>query len=168
MGKLMVVENDKVEGTDTHNVAGMGPNPVQPPVPPNVAFKGTGRFDYKGKMTDQLSDFVKIDNKPVALKSSKSSLNPGESASGNHAGPNGSAFVPGAGSLAPVPTSSTLAITDPVGTGNPSTTAGSSFVKIASTAVLLDGDKIDTCDGLSAPMNSTVTVQGQSFVSCSA
>jgi hypothetical protein len=60
-----------------------------------------------------------------------------------------------------------LSITDPIGTGNPSATAGSTFVKIASTAVLLDGDKIDTCDGTSLLMNSTVTAEKQSFVSCS-
>jgi hypothetical protein len=69
MGKLIVVENDRVEGTDTHNVAGIGPNPGAPP--PTANFKGTGRFDYKGKMTDQLSDFVNINGKPVALKSRK-------------------------------------------------------------------------------------------------
>ena len=64
-------------------------------------------------------------------------------------------------------TRATLDITDPVGEGKPSATAGSSFVKIAGDAVLLDGDKIDTCDGLSIPMNSTVTAQNQDFVSCS-
>ena len=165
MGKLVVVQNDKVEGTDTHNVAGTGP------VPPNAtgSFKGTGRFDYKGKMTDQLSDFVKINDKPVALKSSKSSLNAGESApTGKHGGPNGSAYAPGPGSVAAQPTTSTLSITDPIGPGTPNTGAGSTFVKIASTAVLLDGDKIDTCDGISTPMNSTVTAGEQDFVSCSA
>jgi hypothetical protein len=61
-----------------------------------------------------------------------------------------------------------LSITDPVGTGKPSSTAGSSFVKIASVAVLLDSDKIDTCDGLSIPMNSTVTAEKQDFLKCSA
>jgi hypothetical protein len=166
MGKLIVVENDKVEGTDTHKVAGIGPNPGAPP--PTANFKGTGRFDYKGKMTDQLSDFVNIDGKPVALKSSKSSLNSGESAlTGKHGGPNGSGYAPGAGSVATQPTAASLSITDSVGPGNPSSSAGSIFVKIASTAVLLDGDKIDTCDALSAPMNSTVTAEKQSFVFCS-
>jgi len=60
MAKLIIVENDKVEGTDTHGVAGIGPNPGAPP--PTATFKGTGRFDYLGKMTDALSDFVKIDD----------------------------------------------------------------------------------------------------------
>lgn len=169
MGKLVVVENDKVEGKDTHNVAGTGPNPAQPPVPPQVAFSGTGRFDYKGKMTDRLSDFVKIGGKPVALVTSRSSLNPGESApGGGHHGASGSSFVPGAGSMAPTPTAPTLSITDVIGEGKPSATAGSTFVKVGGDKVLLDGDKIDTCDGLSVPMNSAVTSGGQSFVSCSA
>jgi len=102
------------------------------------------------------------------LKSSKSSLNPGEATpAGKHAGPNGSAFLPGAGSIAQTPTAASLSITDAIGTGNPNAAAGSTFVKVAATAVLLDSDKIDTCDALSAPMNSTVTAEKQSFVSCS-
>jgi hypothetical protein len=61
-----------------------------------------------------------------------------------------------------------LSITDPVGTGQPSSSAGSSFVKIDSAAVLLDSDKIDTCDGIvPTNSNSTVTSEGQDFVSCS-
>ena len=159
MAKLVVVKNDKVEGTDKHNVAGnMTSNAGPVPAPPG----STGFFDYAGKMTDQLSDFVKIDGKPVALKSSKSSLNSGEDApSGKHGGLN--IKLPTPPNLIPLG----LSITDPVGTGNPSASAGSTFVKVASTAVLLDGDKIDTCDGFSAPMNSTVTAENQNFVSCS-
>jgi uncharacterized Zn-binding protein involved in type VI secretion len=163
MGKLIVVENDKVEGTDKHNVSGQATNPSAPP--PTVPYTGVGDFDYVGKMTDQLSDFVKINGKPVALKSSKSSLNPGESSppTGKHSGPAGKNFQP----PAPVPIATSLSITDQIGEGKPSATSGSSFVKVASTAVLLDGDKIDTCDGLSVPMNSTVTAEKQDFVSCS-
>src|SRR5262245_15728007 len=162
MGKLIVVENDKVEGTDKHNVSGQATNPSAPP--PTIAYAGVGDFDYVGKMTDQLSDFVKIDGKPVALKSSKSSLNPGESSpTGKHSGPAGTNFTP----PTPTPIASSLSITDSIGEGKPSASSGSSFVKVASTALLLDGDKIDTCDGLSVPMNSTVTAEKQSFVSCS-
>ncbi len=160
MPKLIVVENDKVEGTDTHNVSGNATSPA----PATVPFVGTASFDYVGKMTDQLSDFVKIDGKPVALTSSKSSLNPGEAASGKHAGLNGKNFQPAAPNT-PIPPS--MSITDPVGEGRPSATAGSSFVTVDSTPVLLDADKIDTCDGLSVPMNSTVTAENQSFVNCS-
>lgn len=161
MGKLIVVENDKVEGTDKHNVSG---NATNPGASPTVPYTGVGDFDYVGKMTDQLSDFVKVNGKPVALKSSKSSLNPGESApTGKHAGPAGKNFLP----PAPVPIASSLSIADPIGEGKPSALSGSSFVKVSSTEVLLDGDKIDTCDGLSVPMNSTVTAENQDFVSCS-
>ncbi|MGB8508487.1 MAG: hypothetical protein WCD76_08775 [Pyrinomonadaceae bacterium] len=163
MAKLVVVENDKVEGTDKHNVSGNAVPPVTPP--PNVPFIGVGDFDYAGKMTDQLSDFVKIDGKPVALKTSQSSLNPGETAppAGKHSGPAGKSLQPSAPNT-PIPIS--LSITDPVGTGNPSATSGSTFVSVNSTPVLLDSDKIDTCDGLSIPMNSTVTAENQDFVSC--
>lgn len=166
MGKLVVVENDKVEGTDKHNVSGPGTTTSAPPSP--ATYKGIGDFDYVGKMTDQLSDLVKIAGKPVALKSSKSSLNPGESVppAGKHSGPVGKNLVPPTtGPI--VPTVPSLSITDPIGTGIPSATSGSKFVKIGGVEILLDGDKIDTCDGLSVPMNSTVTVENQDFVSCS-
>lgn len=161
MGKLIVVKDDKVEGTDKHNVFGSGTAPSG-----TVSYKGIGDFDYEGKMTDQLSDFVCIDGKAVALKNSKSSLNPGEDAppAGKHSGPKGKNFDPTA--PAPIPTS--LSINDQVGEGKPAGTSGSSFVKVDGVEVLLDGDKIDTCDGLGIPMNSTVTAENQDFVSCSA
>jgi hypothetical protein len=166
MGKRIVVENDKVEGTDKHNLSGPGVTP--PPASSPTTYTGVGSFDYAGKMTDQLSDFVKIDGKPVALKDSKSSLNPGESAppAGKHSGPAVKNPLPPltAPIIATVPA---LKIDDAVGEGRPSATAGSAFVKVGSTAVLLDADKIDTCDGLGIPMNSTVTSEKQDFVSCS-
>ena len=163
MAKLIIVKNDKVEGTDKHNVAGNATNPGAPP--PTVPYAGVGDFDYVGKMTDQLSDFVNIDGQPVGLKSSKSSLNPGESVppAGKHSGPAGKNFIP----PTPVPIAPSLSISEAVGEGKPSASSGSSFVKVGSTAVLLDADKIDTCDGLGVPMNSTVTSQNQDFVSCS-
>ena len=144
MGKLIAVENDKVEGTDKHNVSGDATNPSPPP--PTVPYIGIGDFEYAGKMTDGLRDFVSIDGQPVAKKDSKSSLNPGEDTAptGKHSGPRGGNFVP----PTPAPITGTLSIDDPVGEGSPSATAGSSFVKIDGVAVLLDGDKIDTCDGL--------------------
>ena len=168
MGKMIVVEGDPVQGTDTHNVAGTGPNPAAPP--PTLPYVGTGRFQYAGSMTDSLSTFVKIDGKPVALVTSKSSLNPGETAppAGGHSGPAGSGFVPGAGSGASTPTPVTLSITDPIGPGVPNAGAGSALLTIGGTKVLLDGDKIDTCDGLGAKGNSSVTAAGQAFVNCTA
>lgn len=158
MGKLVIVENDKVEGTDSHNVLGLQSAGSPPP-----AYSGFGQFDYIGKMTEQMSDFVKIDGKPVALKNSKSALNSGEdiAPTGKHSGPMGN-FPP-----APAPNPKTLQITDPIGTGNPSVTSGSLFVNIDSINILLDGDKIDTCDGLGIPMNSIVTADNQDFVFCS-
>ncbi|HEX8696578.1 MAG TPA: hypothetical protein VF746_29430 [Longimicrobium sp.] len=163
MPKLAVVENDKVEGTDKHNVTGNATNPAAPP--PTVPYVGVGDFDYKGKMTDGLSDFVKIGGKPVATVQSKSSLDPGQTApGGGHHPTGGKNWLPPA--PAPIPT--TLSIPEPIGEGRPSAVSGSTFVKVGGQKLLLDGDKIDTCDGLGVPMNSTVTAEGQSFVSCSA
>lgn len=162
MGTLIVVQGDKVEGTDKHNVSGNATNPAAPP--PTVPYTGVGDFDYKGSMTDALSDFVSIGGKAVAVIASKSSLDPGEDTpAGKHHGMQGSNFVP----PSPAPIAASLSITDPVGEGRPSATAGSSFVSIGGDAVLLDGDSIDTCDGLSIPMNSSVTASEQDFVGCS-
>ena len=171
MGKKVIVENDKVEGKDKHNITGQGmTTPPPPATPTSYVYSGVGTFDYAGKMTGQISDFVKIDGKPVAVKTSTSSLNPGEDTpAGKHGGPQAQSplpplSVPSAYSVPPA----ALSIIDPIGTGRPSATAGSTFVKIGSVAVLLDNDKIDTCDGTSIPMNSTVTSQNQDFVTCSA
>lgn len=166
MGKLVVVENDKVEGKDKHNISGTGQTTSSPPSP--CPYVGIATFDYAGKMTGQLSTFVKIDGKPVAVKTSTSSLNPGEDApSGKHGGPQASNPTPPIASpcnVMPI----ALSITDPIGKGQPSNAAGSKFVKIDSVAVLLDSDKIDTCDGIvPTNSNSTVTAENQDFVSCS-
>ena len=165
MGKLIVVRDDTVEGTDKHNVSGDATNPAAPP--PTVPYVGIGEFKYVGAVTDDLSDFVTIDSKPVALTTSKSSLNSGESTSptGKHSGPTGSSLTP----PSPAPIRATLKITDQIGNGIPSATSGSSFVTVDGTPLLLDGDAIDTCDGVVATSNanSTVTASGQKFVSCS-
>jgi uncharacterized Zn-binding protein involved in type VI secretion len=156
MSRLVIVENDNVRGVDKHNVSGFTSSP-----PPPVDYTGVGDFDYVGKMTDQLSDFVRIDGIPVATEESRSALNPGEDTPiGKHIGPNGSNFTP------PGSDTTTLTITDPIGEGTPSASAGSAFVRINGVAVLLDGDKIDTCDGLGIPENATVTAKNQDFVSC--
>jgi uncharacterized Zn-binding protein involved in type VI secretion len=163
MGKLVAVEGDSVKGTDKHNVSGTATNPSPPP--PTVPYQGIGSYQYVGEMTDNLSTFVKIDGKPVALITSKSSLNPGEAATGGgHSGAQGTGFVP------PTPTpilDNLFNITDPIGTGVPNSAAGSALLTIGGTKVLLDGDKIDTCDGTGGTANSTVTAVGQSFVRCS-
>ncbi len=159
MGILIIVDADPVEGTDKHNVSG---NAATNPPSPSA---WVADYDYEGKITDQLSDFVNIGGAAIATVGSKSTLNPGGNAppAGKHSGPQGSNFVPSA----PPPVAISLVISDPVGDGFPSTGAGSGFVSIGGEAVLLDGDSIDTCDGLSTPENSTVTADGQDFVSCS-
>lgn len=159
MGKPIVVKGDAVQGTDTHSVTGTGPPP------PSLPFAGTGDYSYKGSMTGSLSTFVKIGGKAVALVTSKSSLGATETApGGGHFPAVGSNLKP----TSPVPVPATMQIVPPiVGTGVPNAAAGSVFVTIGGTKVLLGGDKIDTCDGTGSA-NSTVTASGQSFVSCSA
>ncbi len=165
MAKLVVINQDTVEGTDRHNVSGDATNPASPPGPPTIPYVGVAEFDYKGKMTDDLSDFVTIGGEAVAIVDSKSSLDPGEDVppAGKHSGPQGSSFLP----PVPAPIAPTIGIDDPVGEGTPSAISGSSFVSVGGSAILLDGDSIDTCDGLSIPMNSSVTAENQDFVSCS-
>jgi len=162
MGKLVVVKGDPVRGTDTHNVSGQATNPAPPP-PPTVPYAGVADFQYDGAVTGKLSDFVRIGGVPVALVSSRSALNPGEDAppAGKHSGPQGTNFVP----PTPVPVASTLSITDaPLGTGAPNAGAGSAVLTVGGVKVLLDADKIDTCSGVGKTADSTVTAQGQDFV----
>lgn len=163
MAKLLIVEKDAVRGTDKHNVSGMATNPAPPP--PTVPYVGVGDYTYTGAMTDELSDFVFIDGMPVALTTSRSSLDLRQDVppAGGHSGPAGSKFT----LPTPVPIPLTLRITDPIGVGRPNVGAGSGFVSVAGRPVLLDGDAIDTCDGLGIPANSTVTSSRQSFVSAS-
>ncbi|NOQ13305.1 MAG: hypothetical protein GQ583_02335 [Methyloprofundus sp.] len=166
MAILIVVKGDKVAGADTHNVSGTGIPSATPP-PPAVPITATADFDYKGSMTDDLSDFVSIDGNVVALTSSKSSLDPGEGSIGGHA----AIAAKNITAVSPIVNPGSEVITkilDPIGTGTPSSSAGSTFVKVDANAVLLDGDSIDTCDGKSATENSSVTAQNQDFVSCSA
>lgn len=161
MGKLVVVKGDPVQGTDTHNVTGL----AKPPPSPPPTYTGTGDFTYNGAVTDELSDFVRIAGVPVALVTSSSSLNPGEtSPAGKHAGPQGSNFTP----PAPAPEPSTLNITDsPLGTGVPNSGAGSALLTVNGVKALLDADKIDTCSGVGGLAGSAVAAQGQDFVACS-
>jgi hypothetical protein len=161
MGKLVVVKGDPVSGTDKHNVSGQATNPSPPP--PTVPYTGVADFKYDGAVTGQLSDFVRIGGVPLALVTSHSALNPGEDTSptGKHSGPQGTNFVP----PTPVPVASSLSITDtPLGTGVPNAGAGSALLTVNGVKVLLDADKIDTCSGVGASADSTVTAQGQDFV----
>ncbi|MGH4006877.1 MAG: hypothetical protein ACRDTH_01680 [Pseudonocardiaceae bacterium] len=165
---MLIVEKDAVHGTDQHNVFGSAPSPSGP-----VPYSGVGDYKYAGTMTDELSDFVRIAGVPVALTTSRSSLNRGEDVppTGEHSGPRGSGFTlpfklpPRPPAPEPIPL--TLRITDPIGVGRPNVGAGSDFVSVAGRPVLLDGDAIDTCDGTGRPKNSTVTSSRQSFVKAS-
>jgi len=159
MGKLVIVENDRVAGVDKHNVVGQAAGSPPP------SYSGIGEYEYSGKIVDQLSNFVRINGKPAAITSSKSALDPGEDIfpTGRHSGPRGKNFFPST----PAPIPGTLKITAPVGTGSPSAISGSMFARINGIAMLLDGDKIDTCDDSGQTMNSSVTAENQDFVSCS-
>lgn len=164
VSKKVVVENDKVEGKDKHAVAGTGIPSATPP--PSVPYTAVAELRYVGKVTDALSDFVRIDGKPVATVKSRSSLDPGQTAPGG-------AHHPDTDTLSEVkpsgttPTPLTTAVTDAVGEGKPGSGAGSAFVKVGGQKLLLDGDPMDTCGSRSAPGNSKVNAGGQKFVSCS-
>ncbi len=166
MGKMVVVKGDAVSGTDKHTVSGVVPNP--PPPGTTVPCTGTGSYTYNGAITSGLSTFVKIGGIPAALETSKSSLNPTETGpSGGHfalTGKNLALTPPGVPPNTPLSLAFMPAI---VGVGVPNAASGSALLTVGGVKVLLDGDKMDTCDNtLSA--NSTVTASGQSFVSCSA
>jgi hypothetical protein len=169
VGKLVIVEDDPVQGTDKHNVSGKGPNPKPPPAPSIVSYSGVGDFSYVGRITSGLSDFVRIGGQPVALVTSQSSLDTGQDTppAGKHSGPAGSSFVPDPTSEAPTPIEETLSITDTISTGVPNAGAGSALLTVGGVKVLLDNDKIDTCSAVGALAGSTVTAEGQDFVTCS-
>lgn len=155
MAKHIVVKGDAVTGTDTHNVKGTLQDPTKP-------YTGTGKYAYKGAVTKDPSTFVRIQGVPVALVSSGSTLDPGETTAGGHFGRNGSGFVP----AAPPPLAESLSITDEVGPGRPSAGAGSALLTVDGVKVLLDGDPFDTCSGTSELGGSKVSAGGQSFVTC--
>lgn len=165
MAALLVVEGDAVRGTDKHNVVGQATNPAAPAPPPTVAYTGVGKFTYEGTMSQRLSGLVRIGGAPVALTGSMSRLEDGADLppTGRHTGPAGSSFQP----ASPVAIAASLTISDPVGTGIPSAGAGSGLVSVGGQPVLLDGDAIDTCDGLGVKANSTVTCSTQDFVRAS-
>ena len=166
MAKLVVLKGDPVTGTDTHKVKGFGPNPSAPP--PEVVFAGTGDFKYKGSVTDQLSDFVTVNGTPLALVTSKSSLDPGEKdTGGGHNGASGAKYTPDDQSAATTPTvDARLKITDGLDPGLPNSGAGSLLLTVGGVKALLDADKIDTCGPNHQTANSLVAATGQDFVRC--
>lgn len=147
MPRLVVVAGDPVKGTDTHQVTGFTAS--------GSDYAGNGKYAYAGAMTDDLSGLVRIDGKAVALTTSASSLDPEEDAiGGGHHAASGEAFTP----ATPKPAPKTLKIVDTIGPGTPGDNAGSAFVAVNSTPVLLDGDPVDTCGSNKGDGNSTVTV----------
>jgi hypothetical protein len=157
---LFVVEGDAVQGVDRHKVKGDATSASG-----TVPYLGVGKFTYEGTMSGRLSDFVSVNGVPVALTSSRSRLKAGEDLfpTGRHTGPRGSGFDPTNPGLIPL----SLTILDPIGEGVPSADAGSGLVSVGDQQVLLDGDAIDTCDGLGGTANSTVTSSAQDFVRAS-
>jgi hypothetical protein len=156
MGKLVVVQGDAVQGKDTHTVTWVGPAPA------NTPASGNADFQYVGSITAMLSAFVKMGGQAVALATSQSSLESG--AAGGHLPVEAKNFQP----PAPPPTPGSVMLVPPiVGVGKPNAASGSSLLTIGKVKVLLDGDKMDTCDNTGSA-NSTVTASGQTFVKCSA
>ena len=149
----VIVKGDPVSGSDTHAVTGQAATPAGP-----AAYAGTATYPYDGTMTEELSDLVTIGDAPVATVDSRSSLR-----SGHLAGTGAPPFDPPA-TPALTPTPATFVFTATVGTGAPAEGAGSSFVTVGGSAVLLDGDKLDTCGDERGSGNSAVTSAGQSFV----
>lgn len=159
MGKTIVVQGDPVQGEDVHEVVGL--DSQTPPAVPQP-YNGTARYKYEDSIKEELCDFVNINGLALALVSSRSRLAVG---SGGHIPASGKSFNP----PSPPPNAGTLQFkkAGAIGPGKPSANAGSRFVTVGGTAVLLDQDKIDSCDDTGATGNSTVSASGQSFVACS-
>ncbi|MBZ0288219.1 MAG: hypothetical protein K8I30_11440 [Anaerolineae bacterium] len=151
MAKKVIVQNDVVSGTCKHAYAGQDAS--------SAPCNGTGDYSYSGKMDAQLSDFVTIGGKPMALKTSQSHLPSGDPAHLATA-----ATVKNPASCTPA--SFTTLLT--VGLGKPNSAAGSTFVTVGGTAVLLDSDKMDTCGEETNNGASSVASSQQTFVNCSA
>lgn len=158
MSKLVVVEGDPVDGTDTHKVTGSDTT-----VPTPAPYTGTGDYQYKGELRNDLSDVVTVGGKPLALVTSGSELRTDGQL--EHAATAGSNFTP----ATPTPNPKTLSFVPPtgVGVGKPSEGAGSSLLTVNDVKVLLAGDRFDTCGIAGGTAGSTVAAQGQDFITCS-
>jgi uncharacterized Zn-binding protein involved in type VI secretion len=154
MGKLLVLRNDPVDGTDKHAVSGSTTS--NPPTP----YTGVGEYTYGGAVTSGLSDFVTIDKVPVALVGSASTLRADSKT--KHQALSGSNFKP----PSPPPDTATLAfaVTAGVGDGAPAATAGSSLLTIGGVKALLDGDTFDTCKIATGKGAATVAAKAQDWV----
>ena len=160
MGKMVVVQGDAVQGTDKHNVMGNATNPAPPP--PTVPYTGIGSYEYDGR-DDGRFEHVRQDRRQASRTGDEQEF--AESRRGGSAG--GRAFRAGRqrfhASNARARSRLTLSIKDVIGIGVPNAAAGSALLTIGGVKVLLDGDKIDTCDGTGDKANSTVTAVRPEF-----
>lgn len=159
MSRLVVVEGDPVDGTDTHDVTGSDTSG-----PPPAAYTGTGAYRYKGELRNDLSDVVTIGGRPLALVTSGSELRTDGQV--DHTAAAGSDFTP----ATPAPNPATLVFVPPtgVGVGRPSAGAGSALLTVNDVRALLAGDRFDTCGIAGGDESSTVAAEGQDLVTCSA
>jgi uncharacterized Zn-binding protein involved in type VI secretion len=153
--KALILKDDPVDGTDTHNVSGS--TSTSPP----AAYTGTGDYEYHGAVTGGLSDFVTVNGLPAAVVTSTSALRADGAVA--HQALSGSNFAPAG------PNPATLAFTPLIGVGDgkPGAAAGSALLTIGGVTALLDGDPFDTCGIPGGEAGSTVSAKKQDFVTCS-
>jgi hypothetical protein len=158
MAKALIVKNDPVDGTDTHQVTGLTTSS------PPATYTGTGDYQYQGAVTGGLSDFVTVNGIPVAVVTSTSSLR-AEGATAHQALSGANYQLP-----TPAPNPGTLRFIPAtgVGDGKPGAAAGSALLTIGGVKALLTGEKFDTCGIPGGKGKGTVAAQGQTFVTCSA
>lgn len=155
MGRALIVRNDPVDGTDTHNVTGSTASS------PPAAYAGTGDYRYQGAVTGGLCDFVTVDGLRLAVVTSTSSLR-AEGAIAHQALSGGNYRPPG-----PNPASLKFVPPTGVGGGKPAVAAGSALLTAGGDKALLDGDPFDTCGVPGGKGKGTVAARGQAFVTCS-
>jgi uncharacterized Zn-binding protein involved in type VI secretion len=155
MAKLLVVKNDPVAGTDTHNVSGLDTT-----VPNPLPYTGTGDYAYNGQVSGALSDFVSVDGIALAIVTSSSTLT--EAGAADHLELAGKNYQP----PAPAPNPATLSFVPPtgVGDGKPAAGVGSALLTVNGTKALLDGDTFDTCGIPGGQGKATVAATGQTWV----
>jgi hypothetical protein len=153
MSKLVIVQGDMVTGKDKHKVAGT--HNVVGVETPNI---WDGEYTYSGAVAAGLSDFVRVGGLPLALTTSRSTLQT----------PHVAASPTNLAQLVPKPTLLSAFTLSPDGKGAPGAGTGSSFVRAGGAPVLLDGDGFNTCGAEKGAGNSSVAAGGQDFVRCSA
>jgi hypothetical protein len=172
MTKLIIVENDVVSniGMDKHSVHGTNTSSGTP-----VSVANIFSYDFTGGVKEKSNgnDFVTINGKKIITKGNNECPQTQAHIFGNVTAADISAFsawssnnAPDGFGFAPAPAP---AAEEPDNNGENSRDAGSSFVKINGTAIILDKDNFDTCSvsGSSNSGRSTtsqVTSSEQDFV----